>query len=269
MDKPAPRESKLAFRNQLKNWGIPELHYQVLEVIFRQTLMSDPKSSYKYDNDFIDNTLCGNMPPEDRFQRLQHYVRGIENKTRLEYGFETVHVDELEKANRIIKQYQNAKHHLERLGQEFGLMFTDKTTHKWLEELQDKVKEGVAINGRQPGRFLTFDVKGVPKQQDSKHEYFTRYIGIHYAIFFDYLNKLSSDKNQKTPLYRLVSAKLKREHPGLLTPADFSPNFILARIHNNKKIDNYYRVPRSLKLIDDPFTAFLAKLAESDRIKAA
>lgn len=262
MDKEASPEAKFKFRENLKRWKVPDSHFKVLEVIFRQTMMSHDDTKYRYNNDHIDKNLHKNVAPEIRFNNIQNYIKNWESNTGLEYGFEKLHINELDQLDEILKQYEFASEQIRKLGQRLDAKLGTDVSKKTIADIQKQIKTAYSINGRKNERFLSFNSNGKPKRADINHDYFVRYLTIGYAVFYDYFDAIGRRINDENRLgnhfNRFLSYKVQREHVDLIAIGDLDPEKVKDRLKNNSEgRDKRHKIPRDLGLIDDAFIDYL------------
>lgn len=269
MDRETTEESKRAFREQLRGWNIPVQVFQVLEVVFRQSLMSHKKTGYKYNNEEVDKSLCGQFKPPERLARLGNYVTEWEARTKLRYGFEALHMNEVENIDAMIGQFISAKNQLEKLSSEFGLIVETSELNNWIADLKTKLKDRFSVPDRENGRFIIFDKTGDAKKVMENHDYVKCYLGIGYGVFHSFFQRIAMALEGEMPkgndFNRFLAAKLRREHQDIKELREFTAEMVKKKIHN-AKVDSkdgsfWAQLPYKLDLIDEEFIQHIASLA--------
>lgn len=274
MDQETTEDVKREFRTSLKDWRISESSYKVLEVIFRQAMMSHFKTGYRYNNEKPEPSLRGSFKPQKRYDMLIEYVNKWEQKTKYQYGFEKLYIDEMEHLDALIIQFKQVHGQLIRLGSKNDLVENSELS-KWISTLEKKIKDKFSINGRDVGRFLKFK-DGDIERVDEHHEYFVRYLGVGHAVFYNYFDRalkkakesIHPDKRLKkgNDIYRFVAAKIRKEHGEISSLRNCSAKTVKKKMHNNRlDKNNKWFLPQDLQLIDVPFLDFLVQKSLDER----
>ncbi len=260
MDFKADEKSVEKFKEKLEDLGVALPAYQLMEVIFRQTIMASDTSGYDYEKDTIDKSLQDkSLKPERRLNRLREYILNWQNNTGWEYGFTRVHINEIDEHASLVEDYRAALAHLRSVFDQHKKVVDSHQINRILNGLNEDLKEQLKVNNRPTGRYFdeaTFALR--PQNFD----YFSRYVGFSFGIYHSFFEQLVKQRNgDKNNFSKLLSAKLNFEcEHNKHIKVKITPTMLADRVKNNLKGYSLLgEEPFKLKLIDEDFVRHLAE----------
>lgn len=264
----AEEESKREFAETLSDIGLSRTGYQVLECLFRQSVMLARGGTYAYQDERSEPVLagCGEMH-QKRMELALTYIGDWENKTKLEYGFERVKIDNFEVHQALIGDYTAALSELKKFASRYKGIITETSLSGLVKEMQKELIRKMEIPGNQPGRFIRFDSNLLPELSHVHFDYFTVYLGLSYGIFHQFFHFSSelSEAHGKTPFFRFIAAKIRREHDTVSGIEQITAKYVRDRIKKNQPgAEQIAKVPLIKGIVTTNFLEFLAEQNHSN-----
>lgn len=225
------------FKNKLERFTFPFRTFQILECIFRQSLMVLPDTQYKYDREQINKSLFDrSLTPEDRIRFVEKHIKNWEKEHNEVYGLNKIRIDEIEGHPKLLEQMRDALEKINSLVDENKNIINEDDARLFKKAIQSSFQEKLKFNGRAVGKYLSSDNLSFKIEN---FDYFARYLGCAYAIFnpyFELLEQNGDEVNNKLNLF--LSVKMKYEM-GFNNEIQFNGKKIHNRINGNmKKVDH-------------------------------
>jgi hypothetical protein len=234
--------------------------FQVLECIFRQSMLIYSEGQFKYALDDQDSNLSGHFSPHERLNRISQYILAAQTKLQethpnTSYGFEQSNPQADLELERWIETFNdlilNTKEYSKQL---FGENFSGEQIKRFQSEFVKKVHS----RSKYYKLTLSFDESGRSQIPPEQKFYFDSYIYISYAVFEPYFDRLiKEDALEKKLIHSLIHKKLLQDHGHLSLPQSLHSKKLKDRRTNSNRFLKFRQIPFEAGLIDDAFIRFM------------
>ncbi|MGE4130233.1 MAG: hypothetical protein AB7F86_01275 [Bdellovibrionales bacterium] len=249
-----PKKRK-ELEERIEKLGFSKSVFQVLEVIFYQAMAKDglEYKDLRPEHRLFDSHLSN----EARVKLCCEYVRDWERRNEgATFGFERIYVDEYFDATSAMERFRESLENIERLSQRLT-----KTSNFLVTKGGKKTLTAL--------RKILEANKNLKLSEFTTSHYFTSYLGISKAIYYDFFEAMGGKKRNK--FNEFIAYKIAREHDEAYAPKDspfhgrpgikekFDRDLIKSRLVANKNSYHEFAVKlHNWGLVTPTFIQYLA-----------
>jgi hypothetical protein len=220
--------------------------------------MSEGK--YKYSHDSLAPDITNEKNFRKRDEMINKYISEWEHKTGTVYGFSQVLVEEVEQHSFYVEEYNTLINELFYSNVSYrDDLITPDIKNSWAKDLKSQLEFNLANNGEQGRGYIKFDSKHFAIIDDSKFDYYSKYIYFSKVVFsflFEVFNEVNGARVSR--VNQFVSKKLIFEHNLKSIDRIFTTSTVNNRTKNNQsRIDGIEYILKSQFYLNDEFKEYL------------
>jgi hypothetical protein len=236
-----------AHKAELREFGLGEKSYKLVEALFRQSLMRVEGEPFSYEQESMVDFKTSDSP-EVQIQALRRHIRDWEQRLGAEYGFAHIVITEFNEDLATLFEFHDLLGKLENLMADSKFFFDGIDKMKWIAELKNKARGRL---NQQEGRYISEGKDNRIELSIQHHDYLAYYISYASSIFRPFVRKNTVEK--------LIVCKIQWEHPDVdYIQEKFTQRFINDRLRKGDR----YRL-----LAEEPFKRGIVTTQLLDRLK--